>query len=371
MPPSPPQTPTSSSVYSRTVVDAPLAPRKSNGRTFPEFPRYGQPTTKYPRRPRVLNVRYLPGHYKQGCITITSEQWNKTRTKDLSLNVSTGVFSKGSGPSQDPPQKSTSEVRIDAVAAGLNDAHFAMPCIRNSLRHELTCGHTICTSEPEVCAKNCKGSHDPGQVKDCDTPFECMQCITNHVQEMQYGRLAMFTAELADRANEMGKSSDWVHDKIGFMEMAWRDEDLEEIRSLLEIGKGRFCQSLWIEPEIQDLVDTADKARMIPTTSSQEQYASPTWMHRSTPEPSNPRSRISIEDRVYSPRSSISAITTTDSRLPSLQRSVTKLFARREKKEAQPARPPSAAGTDSSSPDFIPPYADDEPEAEQVTMGFE
>lgn len=368
MPPSPPQTPTPSSVYSRSVMDTPSAPRRRHGRIVPAFrtPRCGEDFARYPRRSRIANVHDLPGRHEGERIAFKHIDAGDNPVYKPSV-VSAARKNSAVSPKK-IIEKPFSEVTINAVAASFIDAHIAMPCVTNTLCHRLTCGHTVCTATPEVCAKNCTGPHDSGQPRNRETLFECMQCITDHIQDMQYGRLTMFALELADLAKKRNEPSDWIHKKIDLVQAGWRDNDLQEMNDLREKGQGRHCQALWIEPEMQDLVDTSNKASRMPSRTALEQYASPTWLQRPTPEPSTPRSRMSLD---VSARNSVSSIATTDSGVPSLRQSVTEIFARRDKKETVATQQNPAVYGQALTTAATTLFIQDDPEAEDVTMEFE
>ena len=82
-----------------------------------------------------------------------------------------------------------------------------------------------------------------------------MQCVTEKLHRAHVAKLTSFREELQLIARETKKvdSVDWIAQRLAFMEVAWRDQAIEELDARARIG--RFCHAFYVEPEYQAIVD--------------------------------------------------------------------------------------------------------------------
>ena len=79
-----------------------------------------------------------------------------------------------------------------------------------------------------------------------------MACITWDLAKEHRERIKSFREELERVARAMGKTGEWVRQKVRFMELVWRDADGEVIRKRVE--GGRFCWAVYVDEDWEELV---------------------------------------------------------------------------------------------------------------------
>ena len=82
-----------------------------------------------------------------------------------------------------------------------------------------------------------------------------MSCITEKLRIAHLERVETFREELKVVARETKKkdSVEWIAQRISFMEMAWRDQAVEELHARSRIG--RFCHAFYIDLDDRNVVD--------------------------------------------------------------------------------------------------------------------
>lgn len=133
--------------------------------------------------------------------------------------------------------------------------HVGEPCTLGALDHILTCGHKVITTQPGNCASNCNQLHSPHvNPRSIDEPFVCMACITQQIKGEHAEKVSSFVAALKSVADATGKtdSAKWIADKVRIMEIAWRDLELDQMKT--QAAAGRFCHAFYIEEDYADLV---------------------------------------------------------------------------------------------------------------------
>ena len=151
-----------------------------------------------------------------------------------------------------------------------DDPHMGDPCTVNGLDHVLSCGHKVVTTSTEPCAINCfiRSPPDLEQPRDLDQPFCCTACIVDHLAARHAARCEAYVGELVARLADANveRDGEWIEEKLSFVALAWRDEDVAEIKTLC--ARGKACTAPWIEPEFREVVDIASKERQLGRRSS-------------------------------------------------------------------------------------------------------
>ncbi|EMF09197.1 uncharacterized protein SEPMUDRAFT_110722 [Sphaerulina musiva SO2202] len=205
-------------------------------------------------------------------------RFGQSTTSLLSPSPSSSSSSSSSSPSQQPLQfpptthnhhrPSTTHLIPTLAPHWYNTtAHLGDPCTSFSLDHILSCGHKILTFSPEPCARNCHARTVPDweQPRDVGQGFACVACVVEHLGLRREVRWREYVGELllmgkgggvlVERRRGMRDERAWIEEKLGFVGLAWRDEDVEEMRRLC--AKGKACIAPWIDPDYQEVVDLA------------------------------------------------------------------------------------------------------------------
>lgn len=148
---------------------------------------------------------------------------------------------------------------ITTGAFWLPAPHMGDPCTIHCLDHILSCGHKVITITPEPCALNCHSRQHPDllQPRDIGSPFVCTACIVEHLAQRHAERRAAYVAELVDAVRDSERGDAWIEEKLSFVSLAWRDEDVAEFRTLYI--RGRPSTAPWFEPEFQEVVSIASE----------------------------------------------------------------------------------------------------------------
>ncbi|KAK3057572.1 hypothetical protein LTR09_001756 [Extremus antarcticus] len=142
-------------------------------------------------------------------------------------------------------------------------AHLGEPCTFGSLDHILACGHKVLTLQPEACASNCHQPRSPlVNPRRVDEPFNCLACITEDIRTKLERKADSFRDELEVVARETGKQDEmaWIRKKVEIVGVAWKDQALGEICA--KIKGGRMCRAFYLDPEFEQLVETAVQRRV-------------------------------------------------------------------------------------------------------------
>ena len=162
---------------------------------------------------------------------------------------------KGASPATPTPSAIKSLELVPKESSPYVAAHLGEPCTVNALDHLLTCGHKIITTAPEPCATKCQISPSKHpNPRSLEQPFICLTCILNTQQTKHAERVTSFKQELQQVAKTTKKAEPekWIEMKVGFMEKAWRDVEMEEMRE--EVREGRFAYPVCVEPGEEGLV---------------------------------------------------------------------------------------------------------------------
>lgn len=133
--------------------------------------------------------------------------------------------------------------------------HLGDPCTSQALDHVLECGHKVITTNPELCASNCKGSFSAhANPKGLDQAFACLACIVRAQQAKNAAKVQSFKEELEQVAISTNKPNpeQWIEAKVGFMQQAWKDLESEEM--VAEAKASRYCYPVYVEPEIEGVL---------------------------------------------------------------------------------------------------------------------
>lgn len=92
-----------------------------------------------------------------------------------------------------------------------------------------------------------------------------MACVVEHLGLRREVRWREYVGELllmgkgggvlVERRRGKRDERAWIEEKLGFVGLAWRDEDVEEMRRLC--ARGKACIAPWIDPDYQEVVDLA------------------------------------------------------------------------------------------------------------------
>lgn len=331
MPLTPPDTPTkqSKSAGADALEMSTSEPRRRNDSVM-SGPRFGKQIPSMPakKRPRIVYRKEKTGNGKFADRRTSTESFEKQR-----------------------PESRSFPARTASLQPEYTNPHFGDPCTHESLDHLLGCGHRITTMDPEPCSSNChvRDPPDNAQLRDLDSPFTCHACIVNHLQASHEVRLSNFTAEIQAEAARMGKSREWVDWKISLMATGWADENLREMKQKSE--KGKFCHSLWIDPDWRHLVDMVMYERQQKENSLRRPSLASLSSAAPTARPSVASSRPSVDNgSPPSPSPSTTSTSTVTSfrpkHLPALHSSVRKLFAGRENKDTLASQPAASFATE-------------------------
>lgn len=218
--------------------------------------------------------RKIPLLPKFGCSTIvpgkSQVSYAETRLSDTT-NTPSRNTRLNNGPRNNVPTKHRGKAIMPIVTTGafwLPAPHMGDPCTICCLDHILSCGHKVITVNPEPCALNCHSRQHPDllQPRDIGSPFVCTACIVEHLAQRHAERQAAYVGELLEAASDTQKGEAWVEEKLSFVSLAWRDEDVAEFRALYT--RGRPSTAPWFEPEFQDVVDIASEGEALGRGSS-------------------------------------------------------------------------------------------------------
>lgn len=94
-----------------------------------------------------------------------------------------------------------------------------------------------------------------------------MACVVEHLGLKREVRWREYVGELllllmgegggvlVERRRGKRDEREWLEERLRFIALAWRDEDVEEMRRLC--AKGKACIAPWIDPDFQEVVDLA------------------------------------------------------------------------------------------------------------------
>lgn len=238
MPPTPPQTPGKRRQDMQTTEISPSSPSGGSPQALTCFSFRQPPLPPMQARRRSKFVHHLVKTWDGSYVRTT--EWKRPEESHLART---------------PTLRSNRDTYTHMDRPEYPNPHFGDPCTHEGLEHLLGCGHRIWTTEPQPCASNChiRDLADYGQIRDLDAPYMCMACIVAHLQATYDSRVDNLAAELETEAARLQIGHDWVVWKIALLAQGWRDEDLQEMKEKAKNGK--FCHSLWIEPEWRHLVD--------------------------------------------------------------------------------------------------------------------
>lgn len=171
-----------------------------------------------------------------------------------------------SGPEQSHSKSKETQSKTSPKYSPFISTHIGAPCSVGAMDHILDCGHKVFTSQPEECARNCDPPCErliPSNPSRSAQPFTCMACITEEVATTLANKAASFREELQMVARETGRAdpTTWIKNKITIVQMAWRDQSIEEIE--VNMAKGRMANPFYIAPEILQLVEEARQRRSL------------------------------------------------------------------------------------------------------------
>lgn len=216
------------------------------------------------------------------------------------------------------PKTRASQSTVTPKSSPFISTHIGAPCSVAALDHILQCGHKVVTPQPEECARNCDQPVKPHitvNERRMDEPFVCMVCITKEVAAALASKSWSFREELQIVARETGRQQPgmWIKNKITILQMAWRDQAVQEIE--MRRREGRVARAFYIDPEIEELVEEALRRRASPSIEDLCRAEDETLSDASATESKDEQTQISV---LASPASSTTSISTpgSKSRIP-------------------------------------------------------
>ena len=155
-----------------------------------------------------------------------------------------------------------------------NGPQLVEPCVSNALLHVLEpCGHRVMTTHVEPCGQNCQSTDSAFANTKTAAKFACAVCVSKYVQEHYAAQKSLFVPSLDKLESALGGfKTGWKAERIARMDRVWKNDALEERRTLEKLG--RRCEAIPTDPE--EVFFTPSEVAPVKDASSQVPSNHPT-----------------------------------------------------------------------------------------------